>query len=247
MQDDYHGYDSDDEQQNSVYTVEFNQNEIYANVILAFFTGLLLLVVGIGILIIICLPLIFLYGLTVYKRRRCYITTSNVVLKQDIPLFFCCLFQKRENHVQLHNVVDVIVTQGVVQRWFDCHTLTILNPGQAGPEGNSSMVLPGVKNAHQVKRMILDMAAKLKNGEKIDAPTATSSGNNNNNKGNYYGSMAISPYHYQQQPTVVSNGLNEQQQKQLMDTIIEINQTLKSMQQLMAAQQQQQFNGTNSL
>lgn len=230
----YYAYDSDDELQNSIVKVEFEYNQIIVDVINAFIVGLFLSIVGIGILMILCLPLIFIYGVHVYNRRKCYITSTNVVLKQEIPVMVCCLFNKRENHVQLYNVVDVIVTQGVIQRMFDCYTLTILNPGQAGPEQSSSMQLFGVKNAHQIKRMLLDLSAKLKSGEKIEAPTALSVAANSSDN-HHMGYQAHARVHTEHSTLLV----DKEQQQQFMSTVVDINQSLKRIEQLLASQQQQ--------
>ena len=137
-----------------------------------------------------------------------------------------------------YNVVDVIVTQGVIQRMFDCYTLTILNPGQAGPEQSSSMQLFGVKNAHQIKRMLLDLSAKLKSGEKIEAPTALSAAAVNSVDNHHMGYQAHARVHTEHSTLLA----DKEQQQQFMSTVVDINQSLKRIEQLLASQQQQQPN-----
>jgi hypothetical protein len=157
-----------DEPDEQLYKVEFMYEQVIVDSLQFLAMACLLSICIIGILFLPFAPLVFIYSKTVYGRRRCYITSSNVVLKQELPELVCMFFSSQENHVQLHNIVDVIIQQTFVQKQFGCYTLHIQNPGQtAVPGQGGDLILHGVKNAHEVKRVILDLAAKLKRGESV--------------------------------------------------------------------------------
>jgi hypothetical protein len=83
-------------------------------------------------------------------------------------MLFCMLFSTKENHVQIQNIVDVIAEQSWLQKFFDCWTIRIQNPGQS-VDGSSDLILDGVVDANKVKRLLLDLAAKLKRGEETSS------------------------------------------------------------------------------
>jgi hypothetical protein len=81
-------------------------------------------------------------------------------------------YNTKENHVQIQNIVDVIAEQSWIQKCFDCWTIRIQNPGQS-VDASSDLVLDGVVDANKVKRLLLDLAAKLKRGEETGFSSGT--------------------------------------------------------------------------
>jgi hypothetical protein len=212
-----HEFDND-EPHEQLYKVEFMYEQVIVDVIIYLILSFILCIVGAGILMLPFAPLVFIYGKTVYDRRRCYITSSNVVLKQQLPQMVCMFFASQENHVQLHNIVDVVIQQGFIQKQFGCYTVHIQNPGQtAVPGQGGDLILHGVKNAHEVKRVILDLAAKLKRGESVG------------------GSLpVVSNTQYQMNQSSVPPMYSQE----FMNHVIDMNQSLKRIELLLAHERQ---------
>ena len=215
----------DDEIEQQLYKVDFEFNQVFIDTIQYILVCLFLCLVGVGIIMLPFAILVFFYAKTVYENRRCYITTTNVVLKQELPNLVCCLNSYIEQHAQLHNIVDVVVHQSWLQRQFGCFTVHIQNPGQtAVPGQGGDVILHGVKNAHEVKRMLLDMSSKLKSGD-------TSMG------------VAILPSVTNSSFELGSSRTNNINQE-YFNIVVDISQSLKRIEHLLASQQNQ--NVTNN-
>jgi hypothetical protein len=212
-----HVFDND-EPNEQLYKVEFMYEQVIVDLVQFLVASFILCIVGIGILLIPFAPLIFIYSKTVYDRRRCYITSSNVVLKQQLPQMVCMFFASQENHVQLHNIVDVVIQQGFIQKQFGCYTIHIQNPGQtAVPGQGGDLILHGIKNAHEVKRVILDLAAKLKRGEAVG------------------GSLPVVPNTQYQMNQSMVPATNSQE---FMNYVVDMSQSLKRIEILLAQERQ---------
>ncbi|KAL0480365.1 purL [Acrasis kona] len=159
-----------------VRTVTFSNNQIYAELLATtFFLLIMTLFTGVMILGFFFLPLVYIYLLNTFKRRRCFITKHQVVYKQEIPSCFCALYNSTENHVQLQNVVDVVTYQSFIQKWFKTATITLKTSGGGAGELGQDMYLTGVEDVANVKRTLLDLSASLKRGEDVSGYVANQS------------------------------------------------------------------------
>ena len=115
---------------------------------------------GVGLLLLLWAPVIWLNARDGFRARRFYVTEKGIVLRLREPVTCrCCGVNSAEKHL-LHSVVtDVSVTQNFVQRWFGLHTIRVETPGQsrAGVDATatSDIEVLGLTEPMAVKAVLL--------------------------------------------------------------------------------------------
>lgn len=127
------------------------------------------LLYGIGIFGFFWLPVMYTIWRTDYQNRRLYITPENVVYKTNIPVCCPCFGStKREKHVLLSLITDVILEQGCMQARYGLQSLKIENAGQASPNSpGADLAIVGISNAKVFKQAVLAAAAAKRSGMQI--------------------------------------------------------------------------------
>eukprot|EP00999_Lentomonas_sp_LEN2_P000014 NODE_1012_length_1061_cov_81.838330_g968_i0.p1 GENE.NODE_1012_length_1061_cov_81.838330_g968_i0~~NODE_1012_length_1061_cov_81.838330_g968_i0.p1 ORF type:complete len:284 (+),score=68.49 NODE_1012_length_1061_cov_81.838330_g968_i0:86-853(+) len=126
---------------------------------------------GIGFLGFFYMPIYIYIIRQEYRRRRLYITPEHVCFQTNRPWFCpCCGQSKREKHVLLGLVTDVILEQGCLQEKFGLWAVKLENAGQGNPEKpGCDMNVIGISNALTFKRAVLAAATAKRAGVDITA------------------------------------------------------------------------------
>lgn len=102
-----------------IHTIQFDENQVYVEILNFFGLSLLIIIctlgLGLPMLIFVFVPYYRFYY--IFKRRQCYVTGTNIVLKQEEPnLCGCCWPSRSELFVPVSAVVNVSLTQSM----FEC-------------------------------------------------------------------------------------------------------------------------------
>jgi hypothetical protein len=96
------------------------------------------------------------------RKRRCYVTKTDIVLKTERPTFFCCCFAKSERHIQLHDVVDITIEQSWLQQKLEMYSCRIQTAGHLRNSDRGDLVLQGVVNPTELRQVIMETSSNLK-------------------------------------------------------------------------------------
>ncbi|KAJ0112509.1 hypothetical protein Patl1_00391 [Pistacia atlantica] len=149
-----------------VYAASFEElakNHIkYDTIIWVSISLLLVLAWGVGIFMLIYLPIrIYVLQKDIYSRKL-YVTPSEIVYKVSRPSFIPFWgLTTIEKHVPLSLVIDVIIEQGCLQSVYGIHTFRVesIAHGKAAPV--DELQVQGVANPSLLKKVIVTEAAKV--------------------------------------------------------------------------------------
>ncbi|XP_074263290.1 uncharacterized protein LOC141586070 [Silene latifolia] len=162
--------DEDDEESNDysqiVYTASFDElagNYIqYDTIIWLSISLLLVLAWGVGVIMLLYLP-VFRYVLQKdLSSRKLFVTASEIVYKVSRPSFIPCWKTVTiERRVPLSLVIDIIIEQGCLQSVYGLHTFRVesVSRGIAAPV--DELQFQGVSNPGILRKVIITEAAKV--------------------------------------------------------------------------------------
>ncbi|KAH9325418.1 hypothetical protein KI387_005596, partial [Taxus chinensis] len=123
---------------------------------------LLILAWGIGILMLIYLPIRRYILRQDIRSRTLYVTSHAIVYKVTRPAFLPCLgFTTMEKHVLLPLVTNVIIEQGCLQAVYGIHTIRVENLAHGKPTPVDEFRIQGVVNPRLFRKVILVEASKF--------------------------------------------------------------------------------------
>ncbi|KAL9399229.1 hypothetical protein Peur_008190 [Populus x canadensis] len=142
-----------------LYTASFQEMEDkyvkYQTAQWVMYSLLLVLAWGIGFFMLLYLPVRRYISRKDIKSRKLYLTPSSIVYKVTRPVPFPCFgVLKKEKHVLLPSVADVIVEQGYLQSLFGVYSLRIENVGVRRPPSDD-VKIQGIANPSAFRKAVL--------------------------------------------------------------------------------------------
>lgn len=122
---------------------------------------LLVLAWGVGVIMLVYLPVRRYVLQKDISSRKLYVTPNEIVYKVTRPSFLPILgFTKIEKRIPLHLVIDIIMEQGCLQSRYGIHTFRIesIAHGKAAPV--DELQFQGVSNPGLLRKVIITEAAK---------------------------------------------------------------------------------------
>lgn len=128
----------------------------------------LILVYGVGLLMLLYVPIRRYVVRQDIRTRKLYVTTNAIVYKVTRPVFLPCFgVTKREKHVLLHLVTDVVVEQGCLQSSYGISSIRIEGmPYYSRPTPGDDVRIQGLANVNLFKRIVLATASNLRKGQR---------------------------------------------------------------------------------
>ncbi|KAF9680363.1 hypothetical protein SADUNF_Sadunf06G0113400 [Salix dunnii] len=142
-----------------LYTASFQEMEEkyvkYQTAQWVMYSLLLVLAWGIGIFMLLYVPVRRYISRKDIKSRQLYLTPNSIVYKVTRPVPFPCFgVLKKEKHVLLPSVADVIVEQGYLQSLFGVYSLRIENVGVRRPPSDD-VKIQGISNPSAFRKAVL--------------------------------------------------------------------------------------------
>ncbi|CAJ1975728.1 unnamed protein product [Sphenostylis stenocarpa] len=143
---------------------EMEQNFVkYQTVQWVLYSVLLILAWGIGFLMLLYLPVRRFILRKDIRSRTLYLTPNTIVYKVTRPVPFPCFgVLKKEKHVLLHSVADVVVEQGYFQSLFGVYSLRIENIGVRRPPSDD-VKIQGVANPNAFRKAVMMRLSNMRN------------------------------------------------------------------------------------
>ncbi|XXG40706.1 hypothetical protein AAC387_Pa01g1356 [Persea americana] len=122
---------------------------------------LLILAWGIGLLMLLYLPIRRYILRKDFRSRMLYMTSDAIVYKVTRPVPFpCCGVLNKEKHVLLASVADVVVEQGYLQSLFGICSIRIENAGVRRP-ASDDVQIQGIANPRAFRKAVLSRLSNL--------------------------------------------------------------------------------------
>lgn len=136
------------------------------------YSVLLLLAWGVGLLMLLYLPVRrFILRKDIRSRTLC-LTPNAIVYKVARPVPFPCFgVLKKEKHVLLHSVADIVIEQGYLQSLFGVYSLRIENVGVRRPPSDD-VKIHGVANPNAFRKAVMMRLSNMRN-EILSKPVST--------------------------------------------------------------------------
>ncbi|KAK2351843.1 hypothetical protein QL285_096859 [Trifolium repens] len=159
--------ENNDEEEAVLYTASFRETEKnfvkYQTVQWVLYSVLLILAWGIGLLMLIYIPIRRFILRKDIRSRTLYLTPNAIVYKVTRPVPFPCFgVLHKEKHVLLHSVADVVVEQGYLQSLFGVYSLRIENVGFRRPLSDDVKIL-GVANPNAFRKAVMMRLSNIRN------------------------------------------------------------------------------------
>lgn len=149
-----------------LYMASFSEGEDdvvkYESATWILYSILLMLAWGLGLLMLLYLPLRLYILRKDIKSRKLYITPTSIVYKVCRPVAFPCFgVLRREKHVVLSSVADIVIEQGYLQSKFGVYSVRIENAGVRRPPGDDVQI-KGIANPHAFRKAVLMHLSKMR-------------------------------------------------------------------------------------
>ncbi|KOM39975.1 hypothetical protein LR48_Vigan04g017300 [Vigna angularis] len=150
-----------------LYAASFREMEHrfvkYQTVQWVLYSVLLILAWGIGFLMLLYLPVRRFILRKDIRSRTLYLTPNAIVYKITRPVPFPCFgVLKKEKHVLLHSVADVVVEQGYLQSLFGVYSLRVENVGVRRPPSDD-VKIEGVANPNAFRKAVMMRLSNMRN------------------------------------------------------------------------------------
>ncbi|XP_057967438.1 uncharacterized protein LOC131157368 [Malania oleifera] len=123
---------------------------------------LLILAWGIGLFMLLYVPVRRYILRRDIQSRKLYVTQNAIVYKVKKPVPFPCFgVLKKEKHVLLPLVADIVVEQGYLQSLFGVYSVRIENVGVRRPPSDDVQI-QGIVNPHAFRKVVLTHLANVK-------------------------------------------------------------------------------------
>lgn len=116
---------------------------------------LLILAWGIGLLMLLYLPVRRYILRKDIQSKKLYLTPNSIIYKVTRPVPFPCFgVLKKEKHVLLHSVADIIIEQGYLESLYGVYSIRIENAGVRRPPGDDVQI-QGITDPIAFKKAVL--------------------------------------------------------------------------------------------
>ncbi|KAJ4842963.1 hypothetical protein Tsubulata_020022 [Turnera subulata] len=163
---DDHELELDDEDDGQIlYTASFEELATnflkYDTILWVSISFLLVLAWGIGIILLLYLPVRRYVLRKDLSSRKLYVTPSEIVYKISRPSFIPCWgMTKFEKRVPLSLVLDIIIEQGWLQSVYGIHTFRVESKARGKTAPVDELQVQGVANPNLLRKVIIAEAAK---------------------------------------------------------------------------------------
>ncbi|CAK9159539.1 unnamed protein product [Ilex paraguariensis] len=159
-------YEADDDDEPVLYTATFEETEEnfvkYQTVLWVMYSLLLTLAWGIGLFMLLYLPLRRYILRRDIRSRKLYVTPKAIVYKVARPVPFPCFGDlKKEKYVLLPSVADVVIEQGYLQSFFGVYSARIENIGVRRPPSDDVRI-QGIANPLAFRKAVLTRLSSMR-------------------------------------------------------------------------------------
>ncbi|KAK9075758.1 hypothetical protein SSX86_004087 [Deinandra increscens subsp. villosa] len=126
------------------------------------YSFLLILAWGLGLLMLLYLPVRRYILRRMTRSRKLYVTPTSIVYKVANPAPFPCFgVLKKEKHVLLASVADVVIEQGYLQSRYGVYSIRIENVGVRRPP-TDDVQIEGITNPQAFRKVVLTRLSNMK-------------------------------------------------------------------------------------
>ncbi|CAI9100781.1 OLC1v1037953C4 [Oldenlandia corymbosa var. corymbosa] len=148
-----------DEEDLVLYAASFEEAEEnfvkYQTAVWVLYSLLLILAWGIGIVMLLYLPIRRHILLKDFRSRKLYVTSNAIVYKVTKPVPFPCFgVLRKEKHIVLPSVADIVIEQGYLQSKFGVYSVRIENIGVRRP-ASDDVKIQGIANPLAFRKVFL--------------------------------------------------------------------------------------------
>ncbi|PON66035.1 hypothetical protein PanWU01x14_112620 [Parasponia andersonii] len=142
-----------------LYTASFQEMEDnfvkYQTTQWVLYSLLLILAWGIGLFMLLYLPVRRYILRKDIRSKKLYLTPNSIVYKVTRPVPFPCFgVLKKEKHILLPSVADIVIEQGYLQSLFGIYSLRIENVGVRRPPSDDVQI-QGIANPSAFRKAVL--------------------------------------------------------------------------------------------
>lgn len=150
-----------------LYTASFQEKEDnfvqYQTAQWVLYSLLLILAWGIGLFMLLYLPVRRYILRKDIRSRKLFLTPNAIVYKVTRPVPFPCFgVLKKEKHVLLPSVSDIVIEQGYLQSLFGVYSLRIENVGVRRPPSDDVQI-QGIANPSDFRKAVLTQLSNMRN------------------------------------------------------------------------------------
>ncbi|XP_022732115.1 uncharacterized protein LOC111286432 [Durio zibethinus] len=149
-----------------LYTASFGEMEEdfvkYQTAQWALYSLVLILAWGIGLFMLLYIPVRRYILRKDIRSRKLYLTSNSIVYKVTRPVPIPCFgVLKKEKHVLLPSVADVVIEQGYLQSLFGVYSLRIENVGVRRPPSDDVQI-QGIANPSAFRKAVLTRLSNMR-------------------------------------------------------------------------------------
>ncbi|XP_008785576.1 uncharacterized protein LOC103704165 isoform X2 [Phoenix dactylifera] len=123
---------------------------------------LLMLAWGIGVFMLLYLPIRRRILRKDFQSRKLYVTTNAIIYKVTRPLSFPCFgVLKKEKHVLLPSVADIVIEQGYLQSFFGIYSVRIENARVRRP-ASDDVQIQGIAHPRAFRKAVLTHISNMR-------------------------------------------------------------------------------------
>ncbi|XP_039131670.1 uncharacterized protein LOC120268291 [Dioscorea cayenensis subsp. rotundata] len=228
------GGNGDDDDGMILYDASFEEMEDnyvnYHTTRWVIYSLLLVLAWGIGLIMLLYLPIWRFVLRKGFQSRKLYVSSDCIVYKVTKPVIFPCFgIFKRERHVLLPSVVDVVVEQGYLQSFYGIYSVRIVNVGVRRPASDGVKIL-GVANPRAFRKAVLTLLASMRRESFSQQPYATE-GTHSFDSGRPHGALMATRF-------LRNNGLLPSTSEHILQRLEQVGSSVKRVQALIEKQNQ---------
>ncbi|KAI3944138.1 hypothetical protein MKW92_015674 [Papaver armeniacum] len=158
--------EDEDDERAVLYSASFAElEEIYVKyqtIQWVLYSLLLVLAWGIGLFMLIYIPIRRYILRAEFRSRMLYITPNSIVYKVVKPVAFPCFgVLKKEKHILLPSIADIVIEQGYLQSYFGVYSIRIENVG-VRRLSSDDVHIHGIANPREFRKVVLTHLANLK-------------------------------------------------------------------------------------
>ncbi|KAI5674187.1 hypothetical protein M9H77_14551 [Catharanthus roseus] len=158
--------DNFDEEEPVLYSASFDEAEEnfvnYQTAHWVLYSLLLILAWGIGLLMLLYLPVRRYILRKDIRSRKLYVTPNAIVYRATKPVPFPCFgVLRKEKHIILPSVADVVIEQGYLQSRFGVYSIRIENVGVRRPPSDDVQI-QGIANPRAFRKAVLSRLSNMR-------------------------------------------------------------------------------------
>ncbi|XWS17527.1 hypothetical protein CRYUN_Cryun33cG0075100 [Craigia yunnanensis] len=160
------GEETETDDEPILYTASFGEMEEnfvkYKTAQWVLYSLVLILALGIGLFMLLYIPVRRYILRRDIRSRKLYLTPNSIVYEVIRPVPIPCFgVLKKEKHVLLPSIVDVVIEQGYLQSLFGVSSLRIENVGVRRPPSDDVQIL-GIANPSAFRKAVLTRLSNMR-------------------------------------------------------------------------------------